>query len=250
MAWAKIDDRFFSHPKVRRAGKDAVLLYLAGLTYCNEHLTDGFISEDSLPLLGLMAFVDDAKQSASKLLDVGLWDVSSKGQAAGYTVHDYFDHNPTREQVELTKAARAEAGSKGGKASVASKSSKSQANPQAKSKQTSSNIPSPIPINGCAPSGAPPSEHQQWFGAICAVIGADPKTLSDASCKEITDCEKALLKGKYTRDDLALWFRDYWPKEFPGRKGERPTVKHIRDKIGIIRAAPPAKKEEYAAEVY
>jgi hypothetical protein len=124
MAWAKIDDRFFSHPKVRRAGKDAVLLYLAGLTYCNEHLTEGFISEDALPLIGFYAFCDDFKQSSSKLLEVGLWEVSSKGLSNGYMVHDYFEYNPTKEQVEETKKARAEAGSRGGKASVAKKAEK------------------------------------------------------------------------------------------------------------------------------
>jgi hypothetical protein len=135
MAWARIDDRFFSHPKVRRAGKDAALLYLAGLTYCNEHLTNGFIPEESLAFIALAGFVDDAKQSASKLLEVCLWESVTNG----YQVHDYFEYNPTREMVEETKQARAIAGRKGGKAKAASNPSKKLANV----KQNSSNIPSP-----------------------------------------------------------------------------------------------------------
>ena len=41
MPWVKLDDQFFSHPKVLRAGRDARDLYLASLTFCARNKTDG-----------------------------------------------------------------------------------------------------------------------------------------------------------------------------------------------------------------
>jgi hypothetical protein len=43
MPWVKLDDRFFTNPKVIGAGRDARDLYLAGLCYCAAELTDGFV---------------------------------------------------------------------------------------------------------------------------------------------------------------------------------------------------------------
>ena len=244
MAWAKIDDRFFSHPKIRRAGKEAVLLYLAGLTYCNEHLTEGFISEESLPLIGFYAFVDDFKQSASKLVDVGLWHVSSKGLSNGYEVHDYFDYNPTKEQVEETKKARAEAGSRGGKASAAVKASKSKQNPsnlpsktQAKSKQNSSNIPSPpLPINSSPKNGDESHSEISVYNlalAVAEVCKMDLEANKGRLLKESQLLAKAnppptpeLVKEHY--GPSSWWYREDWR----GKKSEAPNPAAIRETWG------------------
>ncbi len=248
MSWAKIDDKFFSHPKVRRAGKDAVLLYLAGLTYCNEHLTEGFISEDSLPLIGFFAFVDDFKQSASKLVDVGLWHVSSKGLSTGYDVHDYFEYNPTRAQVEETKKARAEAGSRGGKASVRVKKAKNQAKSsknqaaclddiQANVKQSSSNIPSPpLPINSSTKNveeSRPTMQVYPIAKAMAEVCKMDLEANKGRLLKEAKILEKAnptptpdLVKDNYGAG--GWWYREDWR----GRKSESPNPATIRETWG------------------
>jgi hypothetical protein len=48
---------------------------------------------------------------------VGLWEVVPDG----YMVHDYLDYQPSKERVEATREARAEAGAKGGRQAAASK---------------------------------------------------------------------------------------------------------------------------------
>ena len=64
MAWARIDDNFFNHPKVRKAGKDAVIFHMAELCHSNAFTTDGFIAEDMLELIATQAFQRKARESA------------------------------------------------------------------------------------------------------------------------------------------------------------------------------------------
>jgi DnaD/phage-associated family protein len=155
MAWAKIDDRFFSHPKVRNAGAMPTLLYLASLTYSNEHLTEGFISDNVLPLIAVLAFQDVANvwQNASTLLDVSLWEKVE----GGYKIHDYHEYNATKAEVQATRQAKAEAGRKGGfkKAEVMAAENKPNTDIPSKTPskslangwQKSSNIPYQSPTN-------------------------------------------------------------------------------------------------------
>ncbi len=142
MAWVKLDDQFFSHPKVQRAGRDARDLYLAGLTYCARGRTDGAIPQEALRLLAAMADIDGWQTAAAKLVEVGLWEPTQ----GGYMVHDYLDYNPTRERIEEVRKARAEAGSRGGLASGASRT-------QAKTKQ----IASPVASDGVKQNPTPSS---------------------------------------------------------------------------------------------
>jgi hypothetical protein len=93
VTWVKLDDQFFAHPKVIDLGKDAKLLYLAGLTYCSEHLTDGRISPAALRMVAAM--VDVGRETAAELLEAGLWEAVD----GAYQVHDYLDHQPTAETV-------------------------------------------------------------------------------------------------------------------------------------------------------
>jgi hypothetical protein len=107
MSWVKLDDQFFSHPKAREAGKDACLLYLAGLTYCARHLTDGKIPKSAVAIIAAEAWAKPT--SAAKLIEVGFWHDGGDH----YTAHDYLDHNPSREHVQGERAKRSRAGAMG-----------------------------------------------------------------------------------------------------------------------------------------
>lgn len=111
VAWIKLDDGFFRHPKVLAAGRDARDLYLAGLCYCGANLTDGAIPANALRVLGAEAEIDDAGAAADRLVEVGLW----KRGDSGFAVHDFLAYNPTRDRVLATRESRAEAGRLGGK---------------------------------------------------------------------------------------------------------------------------------------
>ena len=93
MTWAKFCDGFLDHPKVLRAGEDASNLFMRGCIWCNKHLTDGAIPREALRALTTRR---DAPALAAKLVSVRLWEET----ADGWQVHDWSDHNPTRESVE------------------------------------------------------------------------------------------------------------------------------------------------------
>lgn len=98
MGWIKLDDGFYRHPKVVRAGRDGRDLFIAGLCWCSSQLTDGHIPAAMLPALSFDAGVpvDEAAIAADRLVEVGLWE----HEPEGWVVHDYVDHQRTREQVE------------------------------------------------------------------------------------------------------------------------------------------------------
>lgn len=151
MAWVKVDDQFFRHPKVLAAGRDARDLYLVGLCYCAQGLTDGFIPSAALRVLGAEAEIDQAQVGAEMLVGVGLWEVVE----GGFAIHDYHEYQPTKEKVLETREARAEAGRRGGKQKASNLLDKNLAN----AKQNSAPYPSrthPVPINDPDPEGTPP----------------------------------------------------------------------------------------------
>ena len=69
MAWARIDDNFFNHPKVRKAGKDAIIFHMAALCYSNAFTTDGFIADVMLELIATQAFQRKANGLADRLVE-------------------------------------------------------------------------------------------------------------------------------------------------------------------------------------
>lgn len=94
MPWVRLDDQFPDHPKVIAAGPQGAWLYVTALCYCNRMLTDGFIPGDQPARL-----VPSGAHLALRLVRVGLWRKDIKQGVEGYTVHDYHEYQPTREEV-------------------------------------------------------------------------------------------------------------------------------------------------------
>lgn len=92
--WAPLSTRFYRDPRVRAAGRDAALLFTAGLGYCTEHLTDGFIPTDAVPVLAAESWSKPA--AARKLVEHGLWRVVD----GGWQVAGWGSWNRTREEIE------------------------------------------------------------------------------------------------------------------------------------------------------
>ena len=172
MSWVALDDQIFMNKKVARCDPSTKLLYIVGLVYCGNQLTDGYLEQDTLPLLAGMAGIDlaIAKQNASKLVSIGLWDAT----ADQWHIPDYLDYNPSRDEVLHKKAVRSAAGKLGGMA----KASKILANAKANAKQNPSKIvpptPSPSPeseMRDRPPSPAPidllqNGEDPEWQAAL------------------------------------------------------------------------------------
>jgi hypothetical protein len=91
--WIKLHDNLWENPKIIAAGEDAALLYVQGLSYCSRNLTDGRILTAALRNLTAKK---EARTLARVLVREGLWIET----ANGWEVHDYLQHQRSREQVE------------------------------------------------------------------------------------------------------------------------------------------------------
>lgn len=131
MAWVRISDDFYDHPKFDTAGSLGIALWVAGLAWCNRNLTDGFIPRKAA--LRLLDFEDAdeavrnavtnavsnaprnddvtpsvARFVADRLVEAGLWEVED----GGYRVHDYLDYQKSAAQITAERdknAARQQA---------------------------------------------------------------------------------------------------------------------------------------------
>jgi hypothetical protein len=101
MAWVKLDDGIYDHPKFLAAGPEAAWLWVSALSYASRYLTDGFVSAAQARLL---ASSRHAKKLADRLVEVGLWEAAE----GGYQIHDYHDYQPTAEQVRAAREAARE----------------------------------------------------------------------------------------------------------------------------------------------
>lgn len=102
MPWVLLDDGFHSNPKVLAVGNAGAGLYARALSYCGDHLTDGYVP---------MSWARTAATANLRqhLVDAGLWAEEN----GGYRIDDYLEVNPSRAEVEERRKKKAEAGRKG-----------------------------------------------------------------------------------------------------------------------------------------
>jgi hypothetical protein len=105
MAWVRVSDDFYDHPRFAMLTAPGIALWLMGLAWSNRNLTDGRIPA-SIPARLLP---EEWKTGRDELLEAGLWEEAEKG----YQVRDYGDYQKTREQIEGLASKRSEAGRRG-----------------------------------------------------------------------------------------------------------------------------------------
>jgi len=101
MTWVKIDDGFLTHPKAIKAGKDGRALFFAALIYSSRELTDGFIDDSAIPILGAFAEVKNGVAVADLLVRIRLFDREDDG----YRIHDYLDYNRSAAAITAEREA-------------------------------------------------------------------------------------------------------------------------------------------------
>jgi hypothetical protein len=89
VTWIKLDDTLPNNPKILPLSDKAFRLYIEGLCYANQYLTDGFLAQAVINRL-------DNGNAYQELLNAGLWlEVE-----AGAQIHDYCEHQTSRKVVE------------------------------------------------------------------------------------------------------------------------------------------------------
>ncbi|RLK47639.1 hypothetical protein C7474_2234 [Microbacterium telephonicum] len=133
MPWFKVDDQFWSHPKVVELSADAVALWVRAGSYAAQHLTDGKVTTGALRMLG------GAREIADELVLGGLWDQVDNRT---WQFRDWFDYQPTAEEVADRRAKRSAAGKKGAESRW---HGKSDGNPMANAMADGSQTDAPSP---------------------------------------------------------------------------------------------------------
>jgi hypothetical protein len=101
MPWARLDDNFHAHPKIRKAWRcrAAVGLHALALSYAMHYGTEGKLSdewvEDQLPDAG------ERSDVTAVLVRAGLWEEAPEG----WLIHDFLVYNPSNADIEARKAA-------------------------------------------------------------------------------------------------------------------------------------------------
>ncbi len=90
MPWFNVDDGFWAHPKTLQIGDSAQALWLRAGSWAMANLTDGFIPDYALTVLG------GKPKPISELVGVGLW-IKVK---AGYQFKDWGSYQRSKEQIE------------------------------------------------------------------------------------------------------------------------------------------------------
>jgi len=89
MAWVRIHDGAMGHPKIVGMfdWRDPFHVWIWGMSHCQSHLTDGFITADAVPANG--------RKSAAALVARRLWESAENG----WRVHDYLEWNDSRDTI-------------------------------------------------------------------------------------------------------------------------------------------------------
>lgn len=98
--YARLQNSFWRSPKgmkLKKRNPTAGFLYILSISYAADNMTDGHISED------VAYYALDATDDQIRfLVEEGYWDTSEDGD--GWRIHDYLEHQNSREQIEAARA--------------------------------------------------------------------------------------------------------------------------------------------------
>lgn len=101
MPWFKVDDSFWSHPKLSELSHAAISLWVRAGAYCAQHLTDGRVTAATVTRQ-----LWTGTEAADELAAAGLWDALDDG--SGWQFHDWLEYQPTAAETEQKRAAARE----------------------------------------------------------------------------------------------------------------------------------------------
>lgn len=194
MPWFPVDDGFAFHRKAVRAGNAAIGLWTRAGSWCAQQLTDGYVPEDMVQVLGTVS-------QAERLVRAGLWQPAD----GGYQFHEWSENgrNPTREDVLLRRKKEAE------------KKARMRAAKAAKSEESQ--------VNYDSPQGTPEGR----TGGLPEGVRSTPPLPSTPQEKKTTTSSSARatrIPDDFTVDaDMVAWARD----ECPDVDGRRETAKFV-----------------------
>jgi|GEM_PF-3445398 hypothetical protein len=178
MPWGRVDDDFYDHPKVLALGRQRLAcigLYFLAISWSNRYLTDGRLDLRRLQTLG--GDQHSASRLADRLVEAGLFDRDGED----YLIHDFLTRNKSRQQVQIEREQKVEAGRRGGLAR-AGRLAGDPADGKRDAKQTASTVLSTVPSTVLstiqAPGASPrpvPSESDLSTPTPLGAVAAQPR---------------------------------------------------------------------------
>ncbi len=209
MAWVKLDDRFWSNRKVRRAGESG-MMYVLALSWSADELTDGVIPMDELPFI-CSGLALDLDVHAERLVDVGLFVIDGDC----YVIPDFLEFNDSADVIRERRAKDRERKAKGGR--------KGSVRTPEPDQQDSGRIPGGVPTESGSPDPTRPDPTKggaPQAAATTTTTGSKRGTRLDPGW--IPPAEAAsMMADEYPTVDLELEtakFVDFWIAK-PGRDG-------------------------------
>ncbi len=112
MGWARFDDGYADHPKVKAAGSLAMALDVRAILHCARYETDGVVVAALLPTLAVG--IPRVKVHVARLVEVGRWHLPGHTcprcpqTSDGWVVHDFLTYNPSKATREADRHAARE----------------------------------------------------------------------------------------------------------------------------------------------
>lgn len=100
MTWFRVDDSFHAHPKVIKAGADAIGLWVVMGSWCVAYKTNGFVP------LCVLKYYDPTQTYATRLVDVGLWHSANRDGEDGYQFHQWASHQRSDYRTNIPESVR------------------------------------------------------------------------------------------------------------------------------------------------
>lgn len=207
MAWTKLDDRFWSHPKIQGLSPAAFRLYVMSLNWSVSHLTDGEIPEGVVAM-----FVSRSRRVAvAELTRNGLWTETRNGV---YQIHDFAEYQPTKAQVEKERSQTRERVS-----AWRRRQTEGDVTPLQDEGNAVTNAARNSPRND-APTRPDPSKSptgtrdEVWDALIEEIYGDDPPTLTKTERGRLNAAVRDLKAVGATADDVrsrSAAYRRAWP---------------------------------------
>lgn len=101
-SYAPLSAHYYKDDAMAEAGEKAELLYVRGLAFCADVLSNGKITDSQLSRF-VGVGMRDAKARAERLVEVGLWERNG----CGYIVKSWAKWNLTTEQIREKQDADA-----------------------------------------------------------------------------------------------------------------------------------------------
>jgi hypothetical protein len=96
VSWAKLDDRFWMHPKVTAIGNEGAGVFARMISYCAGYTTNGMVPAEAVRV------ICPNRKLLERMNDLDVFELRDSGSVF---IRDYLDYNPDRDKIEADREA-------------------------------------------------------------------------------------------------------------------------------------------------